>query len=612
MKRPISLGWFCLFVAGPSGLFTGIHAAELRRGPFLQIATQDGITIRWRTDVACESVVRYGTKMNVLTSAASDANSTTEHEVRLTGLASSTQYFYSIGSRRETLAVGADCNFITFPGPGRQAQPTRVWVIGDPGQSPELNQRFVRDAYKRYAGSRHTDVWLALGDNCLCWGTDEEYQTYFFDVYDEMLRQTALWPTIGNHETWGGVSPSGQIPYLDIFSLPTNGAAGGVASAVEEYYSFDYANIHFICLDSMTQSRATNGPMANWLRADLTATTNQWIIAYWHHPPYTCGSHWSDNPYEPEMFEMRQNIVPILEAGGVDLVLCGHGHIYERSYLLHGHYGFSATLQPSMILDPGSGRENDTGAYIKPTSGPLANRGTVYVEVGCSASVDEQCCRHPVMSYCELQLGSLVLDINSRRLDAVFLRDTGAIHDSFTILKGEPAPLRLLNLILNKGNTILQWKSIPGQTYRIERTANLQGSGWQPASDTITAVGFTTSWTNLTRSGPIYLFRVVQLPPPDPPQGTTEVRRATSAGLTGWRTQELSFLTARDVRLPDPMPKSPEGRLPLAGAWGNDAVICNTTYWRRKIKPQPQQSGPRWRLANTPSNGVWRQLTLHG
>ncbi len=39
----------------------------------------------------------------------------------------------------------------------------------------------------------------------------------------------------------------------------------------------------------MTQSRATNGAMANWLRADLAATTNQWIIAFWHHPPYTKG-----------------------------------------------------------------------------------------------------------------------------------------------------------------------------------------------------------------------------------------------------------------------------------------------------------------------------------
>ena len=291
---------------------------------------------------------------------------------------------------------------------------------------------------------------------------------------------------------------------------------------MEEYYSFDYANVHFICLDSMTQSRATNGPMANWLRLDLAATTNQWLIAYWHHPPYTIGSHYSDNIYEPEMWEMRQNIVPILEAGGVDLVLCGHSHIYERSYLLHGHYGFSATLQPSMILDQGSGRENDTGAYIKHTSGPLANLGTVYVEVGCSASLAEEYDvygRHPVMFYSELQIGSLVVDINSNRLDAVFLCDTGAIHDSFTILKGKAAPFRICNLILNKGKAILKWKSVPGQAYRVELTDDLQGSVWRPASDPITAVGFTTAWTNVMIPSPIYLFRVVQLPP-EPPKGT--------------------------------------------------------------------------------------------
>lgn len=531
-KRSVQVGMICLSVIGLGRICPEIQAAELKRGPFLQMATPDSITIRWRTDVACESVVHYGTDLGALAFAIANLDSTTEHEMRLSDLAPATQYFYSIGSLSQRLAEGADCNFITFPPPG-QAQPTRVWVIGDPGQGPDLTQRFVRDAYAAYTGLRHTDVWLALGDNCLVWGTDEEYQTYFFDVFAGLLRQTALWPAIGNHETWGG-APAGRIPYLDIFSLPTNGEAGGVASGMEEYYSFDYANIHFICLDSMTQSRATNGPMANWLRADLAATTNQWIIAYWHHPAYSCGSHWSDNPYEPEMFEMRENIVPILEAGGVDLVLNGHSHIYERSYLLHGHYGFSATLQPSMILDRGSGRENDTGAYIKPTSGPLANRGTVYVEVGCSASVDEQLCRHPVVFYSELQLGSLVLDINSNRLDAVFLRDTGAIHDSFTILKGEPAPLRLLNPILNKGTAILRWKSIPGRIYRIENTENLQSSGWQPASDPITAVGFTTSWTNTSTSGPIYLFRVLQLPPPEPPQETTEVRSAISAGVSSW------------------------------------------------------------------------------
>jgi hypothetical protein len=518
---------FSVLAAWSGAPFVQVHADELLRGPFLQIATPNSVSIRWRTDVACESVVKYGTEIGLLTSCASDPNSTTEHEVRLTGLTPSTRYFYSIGSSNETLAVGADCNFVTFPPPGH-AQPTRVWVIGDPGQGPDLTQRFVRDAYKRYAGSRHTDVWLALGDNCLCWGTDKEYQTYFFDVFAELLRQTALWPTIGNHETWGGVSTNGQIPYLDIFSLPTNGEAGGVASGTEEYYSFDYANIHFICLDSMTQSRATNGPMANWLRADLAATTNQWIIAFWHQPPYSCGSHYSDNIYEPELWEMRQNIVPILEARGVDLVLCGHSHIYERSYLLRGHYGDSTTLRTEMILDAGSGRENDTGAYIKPTCGPLANQGTVYVQAGCSASVispeDRSCARYPAMYYDELQLGSVVLDINSNRLDAIFLGDTGAIHDSFTILKGEPAPFRLCNLSLNSGTNILRWKSIPGQAYRVERTDNFKASDWQPASDPITAVGVTTSWTNVMTSGPTWLFRVVQLMVPETSQGSPGIQ----------------------------------------------------------------------------------------
>jgi len=476
------------------------------------MASPDSITIRWRTDVAGASVVHYGTKAGALNFATANLNPTTEHEVRLGNLQPATRYFYSVGSLSQRLVEGTNCSFVTFP-PAGQARPTRVWVVGDPGQSYDFNQRSVRDAYTAYTGPRHTDVWLALGDNGLVWGTDEEYQTYFFDVFADLLRQTALWPTIGNHETWG-TAPGGRIPYLDIFSLPTNGEAGGVPSGKEEYYSFDHANIHFICLDSATQSRATNGLMANWLRADLAATTNQWIIAFWHHAPYSFGLHWSDDPSEVEMIEMRRNIMPILEAGGVDLVLNGHAHIYERSYLLRGHYGFSGSLRPEMFLDLGSGREDDTGAYIKATSGPLANQGTVYVEVGSSASVDLDAGHYPAMFHTELQLGSLVLDVSSNRLDAVFLRETGAIHDSFTILKGEPAPLRLCRLIKNGEKTVVRWKSIPGRVYLVECADNLGIAGWQPASNPITALGFTTFWTNSPTSVPVQLYRVVQLSQP--------------------------------------------------------------------------------------------------
>ncbi len=69
--------------------------------------------------------------------------------------------------------------------------------------------------------------------------------------------------------------------------------------------------------------------MMSWLTQDLAATTKEWIIAFRHYPPYSKGSHDSDT--ESPLIQTRENALPILEAAGVDLVLSGHGHSYERS-----------------------------------------------------------------------------------------------------------------------------------------------------------------------------------------------------------------------------------------------------------------------------------------
>jgi len=177
--------------------------------------------------------------------------------------------------------------------------------------------------------------------------------------------------------------------------------------------------------------------MANWLRSDLAATTRDWIIAFWHHPPYTKGSHDSDT--EAQLVEMRQNFNPILEANGVDVVLCGHSHAYERSFLLNGHYGVSTTLTQGMKVDGGDGREDGTGAYQKP-EGLMANRGAVYTVAGSSGKVSGGALNHPAM-YASLNvLGSVVLDLNSNRLDAIFLNTNGVPQDHFTILKATTPP----------------------------------------------------------------------------------------------------------------------------------------------------------------------------
>ncbi len=131
---------------------------------------------------------------------------------------------------------------------------------------------------------------------------------------------------------------------------------------------------------------------------------------------------------------MRQNALPILEQYGVDLVLSGHSHVYERSFLLNGHYGTSTTLTPDMILDAGDGRTNGTGAYKK-----AADRGAVYTVAGSSGKTGGGSLDHPVMFVSLSVLGSVVLNVNGNRLDATFLQSNGTVRDTFSIQKG-PTP----------------------------------------------------------------------------------------------------------------------------------------------------------------------------
>ena len=417
---------------------SGAVAAVVTRGPYLQMGSPTGAVVRWRTDVATGSRVRYGLAPTSLSGVADGPAGVTDHSVTLSALSPDTVYYYSVGTSTETLAGGDSTFFLrTHPILGT-AVPTRIWVIGDSGTA-NASAQAVRNAYVTFAGTRATDAWLMLGDNAYNSGTDAEYQNAVFNMYPAILKQAFLWPTLGNHDTGGLTNPPASLPYYAMFTLPTNGEAGGIASGTEDYYSFDRGNIHFVCLDSMTSDRSPTAAMATWLRNDLSATAQTWLIAFWHHPPYSKGSHDSDT--ETELVQMRQNILPILEEYGVDLALTGHSHSYERSFLLDGHYGTSGTLLPSMIKNSGSGRPSGTGAYTKPSSGIAPHEGAVYAVAGSSGQASGGTLNHPAMFISLNQLGSMVLDVDGNRLDAKFLRETGAIDDSFTIIKGAaPTP----------------------------------------------------------------------------------------------------------------------------------------------------------------------------
>ena len=417
---------------------TGV--SEVTRGPYLQMNNASAVTVRWRTNSASDSVVRTGTAPGVLTSSTTDATVTTEHEVRVSGLPPDTKYFYAVGSTSATLA-GDNANhyFVTAPMPGTD-RAMRVWVLGDAGTA-NSSQRAVRDAYYGSASYKFNDMVLLLGDNAYNTGTDAEYQSALFDMYPEVLRQSPVWSCLGNHETAQdrtGIYPG--VSYFDIFSFPTAAECGGYVSGTERYFSWDFGNIHFISLDVQTTNPTLRANMLAWLDNDLAANTRRWTVAVWHHPPYTKGSHNSDTESQPTW--ARANLVPRFEDAGVDLVLSGHSHCYERSWFLDGFYATPTLITSGTIIDGGNGRVGGDGGYGKDYGG---RRGAVYVVAGSSGQATTWTggstalynpTPHPVMYLSELRLGSVILDIDGNRLDAKFINSAGVIDDYFTIEKG--------------------------------------------------------------------------------------------------------------------------------------------------------------------------------
>ncbi len=274
-----------------------------------------------------------------------------------------------------------------------------------------------------------------LGDNAYNTGTDAEYQSKVFNIYGNQFKSWNFYPALGNHD-YGSVGYKSAsalgtgFPYFTIFSLPTTGQAGGLSSGTEKYYSYNWANIHFIALDSYGAQNNSTSPMYTWLQNDLAANTQKWTIVYWHHPPYSKGTHNSDT--EIELRDMRNNIVPLLETYKVDLVLNGHSHTYERSYFMHGHYGNESTFNSSMIVQTGDG---NAVPYIKDAT----HNGTIYAVCGVggqSSSSTTSGYPHNAMikSFTSLN-GSVALEITGDTMVYKFLKSDGTIPDQFKMIK---------------------------------------------------------------------------------------------------------------------------------------------------------------------------------
>lgn len=444
---------------------TDIHQNER---VFLQQLSSNSVIIKWRGDA---DEVCYGQNKNSLMPSKKSISITegNHKEISLTGLKENTIYYYSIrgcqtSSPRSYFRTAPSFNELPPSGI------TRAWIVGDSGSATD-NAKRVRDGFVRYNKGLHTDLFLMLGDNAYKEGSDRQYQKAVFDIYTTILTTTPVWGTIGNHEmgigtvnynneliTMAGASTSNnanswlstlgsavqRMPYLDIFSFPTKGQLGGVPSHTEQYYSFNYGNLHVVSLDSQVAARgiASRTAMKEWLIDDLSSNKTDWTIVMFHHPPYSKGSHDSDKSImgvDQPIFYMREEFVPIFDTYNVDLVYSGHSHNYERSFYIKNHTKLSDQFSIKIHAELNEGGQAASGRHAEhyqQVTGSGHDDKVVYTVLGSSGSVPQPFnmpLDHPAHYVGIPELGSVVLDVSRSELNAKFINVNGEVKDYFTM-----------------------------------------------------------------------------------------------------------------------------------------------------------------------------------
>jgi hypothetical protein len=155
---------------------------------------------------------------------------------------------------------------------------------------------------------RQDGTIFTLGDNVYEDGTAREFRDCYAPTWGRHLARTR--PSPGNHE----YHTAGASAYFSYF-----GAAAGPSAL--GYYSYDVGGWHVLSLNSNI-SASSGSTQYEWVRGDLAANKASCSVAYWHHPVFSSGEHGNNST-------MRA-ILRLLYENGVELVINGHDHEYER------------------------------------------------------------------------------------------------------------------------------------------------------------------------------------------------------------------------------------------------------------------------------------------
>jgi len=188
----------------------------------------------------------------------------------------------------------------------------RFAVIGDTG-SGSSKQSDVGNMMVQYRAAFPFEFVLMMGDNLYGGETPQDFEKKFAEPYRKLLSdKVKFYATLGNHD---------QPLQVNYENFNMNG---------KEYYRFKKGNVAFYSLNSNYMDKK----QVAWLESELAKDTSEWKVCFFHHPPYSSAKkHGSDG-------QLREVVEPIFVKYGVDVVLTGHDHVYERIKPQKGIYYF--------------------------------------------------------------------------------------------------------------------------------------------------------------------------------------------------------------------------------------------------------------------------------
>lgn len=341
-----------------------------------QVITADSTTSRtfmWQSDYAEENpVVEYRQagdddslmQLPASSDAFSDDGLTTYiHTATVSDLKPGTAYEYRVGAGDKRsdwqsfhTAQGHDFKALIFP--DSQSSDYSVWAAT------------AQPAWQR---NQDAQFFINMGD-LVDNGQDHYQWNAWFDVVGDMIARIPVVPLLGNHETydkdWKIRMPEA---YLHLFALPRIDRE----KYQNQFYSFDYGDVHFVVLNTQSQELADFEPSLDedevaWFKEDMAKTTKKWKIVLMHKDPLQYGFANRPQPREEGFSPEGRLWMPLFDQYGVDAVLSAHLHTYrDRGHIRNFQRDESGPLYlitgvAGNVQYPGLWKQHSLDEYVAP------------------------------------------------------------------------------------------------------------------------------------------------------------------------------------------------------------------------------------------------------